>query len=184
VCWFCRVLEPGLKTALRACGTPSTVLDVSSEEALGMASGRGMWVIVTAGVLVGGVLSGCSTSESPGGEASVAEDISVAVGTGEFTDVAGDDDPATNTIVGFKATAPTNDEALSALPPSPRMPPMWWPVVPGRRSRTPSWMRSKRPRTTRLPSDRMPSSSSRPARMNDRMRLHATIRVIVRMGIE
>ena len=39
----------------------------------------------------------------------------MAVGTGEFTDTAGDNDPSTNTIVGFKATAPTNDEASAKV---------------------------------------------------------------------
>jgi len=80
-----------------------------------MANTRVILAIVTAGLLAGGVLSGCAKTESPGGEASVAEDISVAVGTGEFTDVKGDDDPATNTIVGFTATAPTNDEASAEV---------------------------------------------------------------------
>lgn len=80
-----------------------------------MSSTRVMWTIVTAGVLAGGALSGCSNSESPGTEASVPENISVAVGTGEFTDRDGDDDPATNTIVGFKANGPTNDEASAKV---------------------------------------------------------------------
>jgi len=70
-----------------------------------MANTRVILAIVTAGLLAGGVLSGCAKTESPGGEASVAEDISVAVGTGEFTDVKGDDDPATNTIVCIASVA-------------------------------------------------------------------------------
>ena len=81
-----------------------------------MSNTRVVWAIVAAGVLAGGVLSGCSKSESPGGETkAAAQDISVAVGTGEFTDTAGDKDPATNTIVGFTATAPTNDEASAEV---------------------------------------------------------------------
>lgn len=81
-----------------------------------MPNTRAVWAVAAAGVLAGGVLLGCSTSESPVAETkAVAEDISVAVGTGEFLDTAGDDDPSTNTIVGFTATAPTNDEASAEV---------------------------------------------------------------------
>ena len=100
-----------------------------------MASTRKFWAIVAAGVLAGGVMSGCAKSESPSSEtkasettasetkasetkaseAGGAEDISVAVGTGEFADAEGDGDPETNTIVGFTATAPTNDEASAKV---------------------------------------------------------------------
>jgi len=89
-----------------------------------MSNTRVVWAIVAAGVLAGGVLTGCSKSESPsssespgttGTTTAVAEDISVAVGTGEFTDTEGDNDPTTNTIVGFTATAPTNDEASARV---------------------------------------------------------------------
>jgi uncharacterized protein YbjQ (UPF0145 family) len=88
-----------------------------------MSNTRVVWAIVAAGVLAGGVLTGCSKSESPSSSESpgttattaVVEDISVAVGTGEFTDVEGDNDPSTNTIVGFTATAPTNDEAAARV---------------------------------------------------------------------
>lgn len=102
-----------------------------------MASTRKIWAIVAAGVLAGGVMTGCAKSESPSSEtkasettasetkaseskasetkAAGAEDISVAVGTGEFTDTAGDADPETNTIVGFTATAATNDEASAKV---------------------------------------------------------------------
>lgn len=97
-----------------------------------MASTRKIWAIVAAGVLAGGVMTGCAKSESPSSEtkasettaseskasetkAAGAEDISVAVGTGEFTDTAGDADPETNTIVGFTATGATNDEASAKV---------------------------------------------------------------------
>lgn len=102
-----------------------------------MARTRKIWAIVAAGVLAGGVMTGCAKSESPSSEtkasettasetkaseskasetkAAGAEDISVAVGTGEFTDTAGDADPGTNTIVGFTATAATNDEASAKV---------------------------------------------------------------------
>lgn len=81
-----------------------------------MANTRLVWAIIAAGVLAGG-MSGCSKSEeSPSKETKAAvEDISVAVGTGEFTDQGGDNDPGTNTIVGFTATAPTNDEASAKV---------------------------------------------------------------------
>lgn len=80
-----------------------------------MANTRVVLAIVTAGFLAGGILSGCAKSESPGGEATAPQDISVAVGTGEFLDTAGDNDPSTNTIVGFTATAATNDEAAAKV---------------------------------------------------------------------
>lgn len=105
-----------------------------------MASTRKIWAIVAAGVLAGGVMSGCAKSESPSSEtkasettasetkasetkasetkaseAGGAEDISVAVGTGEFADAQGDDNPETNTIVGFTATGATNDEASAKV---------------------------------------------------------------------
>lgn len=90
-----------------------------------MSNTRVVWAIVAAGALAGGVLSGCSKSEtSSAGESTkasssetspastsaaptgaAAADISVAVGTGEFID----------TIVGFVATAPTNDEASAKV---------------------------------------------------------------------
>ena len=88
-----------------------------------MAKTRLIWAIAAAGILAGGVLSGCSKSETAsGGEstkasssetsaastsatAATAADISVAVGTGEFID----------SIVGFVATAPTNDEASAKV---------------------------------------------------------------------
>jgi hypothetical protein len=81
---------------------------------VGMAKTRLVLVMVAAGILAGG-MSGCSKSESPAAETKAAEDISVAVGTGEFKDAEGDDDPATNTIVGFTATAATNDEASAKV---------------------------------------------------------------------
>ncbi len=76
---------------------------------------RVIGAVLTAGVLAGGMLSGCAKSESPSAETKAAEDVSVAVGTGEFTDASGDKDPATNTIVGFTATAATNDEASAKV---------------------------------------------------------------------
>lgn len=78
-----------------------------------MAKTRLVWAIVAAGVLAGG-MSGCSKSETPAAPAD-AEDISVAVGTGEFTDREGDKNPDTNTIVGFTATGDTNEEAMGAV---------------------------------------------------------------------
>ena len=90
-----------------------------------MSNTRAVWAIVAAGILAGGMLSGCSKSETASGGESKATsssttaaaaggtttaaaspgDISVAVGTGEFID----------SIVGFVATAPTNDEASAKV---------------------------------------------------------------------
>jgi hypothetical protein len=82
-----------------------------------MSNTRVVWAIVAAGVLAGGMVTGCSKSETPSATETkaVVEDMSVAVGTGEFTDMVGDNDPSTNMIVGFKATAPTNDEASAKV---------------------------------------------------------------------
>ena len=69
-----------------------------------MAKTRLVWAIVAAGLLAGG-MSGCSKSETPSSAPADAEDVSVAVGTGEFID----------SIVGFTATGDTNEEAMGAV---------------------------------------------------------------------
>jgi hypothetical protein len=61
--------------------------------------GKNVWTVVAAGVLAGAVPAGIAWAGGPGG--TVEQDISVAVGTGLFS----------NSIVGFTATGGTNDEA-------------------------------------------------------------------------
>jgi len=110
-----------------------------------MAKSRVVWAVLAAGVLAGGTVSGCSKSETPAAESTASEttaaetsapetsapetkapefdpskyidpqDPSVAVGTGEFLDPAGDSDPATNTLVGFVASGATNEEASATV---------------------------------------------------------------------
>ena len=73
-----------------------------------MSNTRVVWAIVAAGVLAGGMVTGCSKSETPSATETkaVVEDISVAVGTGEFTDTAGDNDPLHQHDRGFQGDRP------------------------------------------------------------------------------
>ena len=68
-----------------------------------MAKTRLIWAIATAGILAGGVSTGIAWAGGPGG--TVEEDISVAVGTGEFIGELG----------GFTATGPNNEAASAAV---------------------------------------------------------------------
>jgi uncharacterized protein YgbK (DUF1537 family) len=68
-----------------------------------MGKTRRAWAVVAAGVLAGAVSTGIAWAGGPDG--AVEQDISVAVGTGTFT----------NAIVGFTATGATNDEASARV---------------------------------------------------------------------
>jgi len=68
--------------------------------------------IVTAGVIAGGVSVGIAYAGGPSG--TVAEDISVAVGTGTFEDLT-DGVGGLMEEGGFTATGPTNDAASAAV---------------------------------------------------------------------
>jgi len=73
---------------------------------------RLVMAIVTAGVVAGGVSVGIAYAGGPSG--TVAEDISVAVGTGTFEDFA-DGVGGLMDEAGFTATGPTNEAASASV---------------------------------------------------------------------
>lgn len=70
-----------------------------------MAKSRLVWAIVAAGVIAAGSSMSTAWADGPPGLIEDPDDISAAVGTGEFADA----------LVGFYATGDTNDEASAAV---------------------------------------------------------------------